>query len=260
MVTRAQVGTVKPNPRFHGHASPISPLPKSPSVALSNPNWRNAMYDEYNALIKNGTWVLVPKPPNANVPQGFVDARFPHHVCRLQRSLYGLKQAPRAWFQRFAGYANRVGFSWLLISCKDLILCWKKSMRELAAQNFKNSIWKLLRSGGYLQRSLRIGKGMFGNKGLSTYGVKVDMFRYAVLVGRLSSHTFVSRERWDYIRIDYVSINCHGSLFCSDHAFFTFQSPIHYYDDEAAVLDLREKSKDRICSQWSSNHTMEEWH
>ncbi|GKD63298.1 ribonuclease H-like domain-containing protein, partial [Tanacetum coccineum] len=30
-------------------------------------------------------------------PPGFVDARFPNHVCRLQRSLYGLKQAPRAW-------------------------------------------------------------------------------------------------------------------------------------------------------------------
>ena len=28
----------------------------------------------------------------------------------MQRSLYGLKQSPRAWFQRFAGYATRVGF------------------------------------------------------------------------------------------------------------------------------------------------------
>ncbi|GJY86538.1 ribonuclease H-like domain-containing protein [Tanacetum coccineum] len=27
-------------------------------------------------------------------PPGFVNARFPNHVCRLQRSLYGLKQAP----------------------------------------------------------------------------------------------------------------------------------------------------------------------
>ncbi|GJW34475.1 ribonuclease H-like domain-containing protein [Tanacetum coccineum] len=27
-------------------------------------------------------------------PPGFVDARFPNHVCHLQRSLYGLKQAP----------------------------------------------------------------------------------------------------------------------------------------------------------------------
>ncbi|GKD55997.1 ribonuclease H-like domain-containing protein [Tanacetum coccineum] len=187
----------KPNPHFHGLMSSISSIPKSPSVALSDPHWRDAMHDEYNALIKNSTWVLVPKPPNANVvrsmwlfrhkyhadgslskykarlvangcsqqsgidcydtfspvvkpatirtvlslalsrswpihqldvknaflngdlsetvymyqPPGFVDSRFPHHVCKLQRSLYGLKQAPRAWFQRFAGYALRVGFS-----------------------------------------------------------------------------------------------------------------------------------------------------
>nr|GFA08778.1 ribonuclease H-like domain-containing protein [Tanacetum cinerariifolium] len=43
-------------------------------------------------------------------PPGFVDPRYPHHICLLQKSLYGLKQAPRAWFQRFAGYAIRVGF------------------------------------------------------------------------------------------------------------------------------------------------------
>ncbi|GJV73484.1 ribonuclease H-like domain-containing protein [Tanacetum coccineum] len=40
MVTRAQVGTSKPDPRFHyhtSHTSPIYPIPKSPSVALSDP-------------------------------------------------------------------------------------------------------------------------------------------------------------------------------------------------------------------------------
>nr|GEY62848.1 UDP-glycosyltransferase 90A1-like [Tanacetum cinerariifolium] len=55
MITRSQVGTFKPNPRFHGHTSHISPLSKSSSVALSDPHWRDAMYDEYNALIKNAT-------------------------------------------------------------------------------------------------------------------------------------------------------------------------------------------------------------
>nr|GEV19348.1 ribonuclease H-like domain-containing protein [Tanacetum cinerariifolium] len=154
------------------------------------------MYDEYNALIENGTWILVLKPPNVNVvrsmwlfrhkyhvdgsfsrykarlvtnernqhygvdcsdtfslivtpttirivlslalarnwhvhqlvknaflngdlsetvymyqPSGFVDSRFLHHVCLVQRSLYGLKQAPHAWFQRFVGYALRMGFT-----------------------------------------------------------------------------------------------------------------------------------------------------
>nr|GEY19100.1 ribonuclease H-like domain-containing protein [Tanacetum cinerariifolium] len=131
MVTRAQVGTVKPNPRFNLHTSHISLLPKSLSAALSDPNWRVAMYDEYNALVKDSTWMLVSKPPNANVldvkntflnddisetvymyqPSGFVDSHFTHHVCQLQRSLYGLKHAPRAWFQRFTGYAYKVGFS-----------------------------------------------------------------------------------------------------------------------------------------------------
>ncbi|GJV73123.1 ribonuclease H-like domain-containing protein [Tanacetum coccineum] len=153
------------------------------------------MYDEYNALVKNGTWLLVPRPAgvmwlfkhkfhadgtlsrykarlvaNGSTQQlgvdfvetfssvvkpatirtvlslavsrkwpihqldvknaflngalsetvymhqslGFVDARFPNHVCRLQISLYGLKQAPHAWFQRFVAY--------LLLYVDDIIL------------------------------------------------------------------------------------------------------------------------------------------
>ncbi|GJT02374.1 ribonuclease H-like domain-containing protein [Tanacetum coccineum] len=83
MVTRSQVGTVKPNPHFHGHTShtsPISLIPKSPSIALSDPNWQDAMYDEYNALIKNSTWVLVPKPPNVNVVQSMWLFRHKYHV------------------------------------------------------------------------------------------------------------------------------------------------------------------------------------
>ncbi|XP_071699143.1 uncharacterized mitochondrial protein AtMg00810-like [Rutidosis leptorrhynchoides] len=122
------------------------------------------MTEEYNALIKNGTWTLVPRPTNTNIvhsmwlfkkkfnadgtlsrivlslaasrhwpihqldvknaflhgtlsetiymhqPPDFRDPSRPDHVCLLQKSLYGLKQAPRAWFQRFAGYAQRVGF------------------------------------------------------------------------------------------------------------------------------------------------------
>ncbi|GJX91697.1 ribonuclease H-like domain-containing protein [Tanacetum coccineum] len=67
MVTHAQIGTDKPNPCFNFHTSHISPIPKSPTIPLSDPNWRVAMYDEYNALVKNNTWILVLKPPNANV-------------------------------------------------------------------------------------------------------------------------------------------------------------------------------------------------
>ncbi|WVZ55007.1 hypothetical protein U9M48_005726 [Paspalum notatum var. saurae] len=44
-------------------------------------------------------------------PPGFVDPAAPDHICLLQKSLYGLKQAPHAWYQRFATYIRRVGFT-----------------------------------------------------------------------------------------------------------------------------------------------------
>ncbi|GKB91592.1 ribonuclease H-like domain-containing protein [Tanacetum coccineum] len=47
--------------------SSISPLPKSYTDAFNDQNWQNAMYDEYNALIKNNTWTLVPRHMNANI-------------------------------------------------------------------------------------------------------------------------------------------------------------------------------------------------
>ncbi|XP_071696718.1 uncharacterized mitochondrial protein AtMg00810-like [Rutidosis leptorrhynchoides] len=34
-------------------------------------------------------------------PPGFVDPRFPNHVCHLKKALYGFKQAPGAWFQLY---------------------------------------------------------------------------------------------------------------------------------------------------------------
>nr|GEV08662.1 ribonuclease H-like domain-containing protein [Tanacetum cinerariifolium] len=67
MVTQSQRGIVKPIERLSLHTSPVSPIPKSPFLALKDPNWCNAMYDEYNTLVKNGTWILVPRPTDANL-------------------------------------------------------------------------------------------------------------------------------------------------------------------------------------------------
>jgi hypothetical protein len=36
-------------------------------VALSSPNWKSAMVDEYNALLRNKTWTLVPPTSGRNV-------------------------------------------------------------------------------------------------------------------------------------------------------------------------------------------------
>ncbi|GKD09756.1 ribonuclease H-like domain-containing protein [Tanacetum coccineum] len=49
------------------HVTTTSPLPRSHVHALQDPNWKEAVLDEYNALITNGTWVLVLRPANVNV-------------------------------------------------------------------------------------------------------------------------------------------------------------------------------------------------
>ncbi|XP_021744845.1 uncharacterized protein LOC110710811 [Chenopodium quinoa] len=47
--------------------STISPILKDPVSVIRDPNWKNSMLDEYNALIDNHTWDFVPRPPNVNV-------------------------------------------------------------------------------------------------------------------------------------------------------------------------------------------------
>nr|GEX17756.1 ribonuclease H-like domain-containing protein [Tanacetum cinerariifolium] len=67
MVTRFRVGTNRPTKRYACHVSPISPLLKSYTHAFNDPHWYRAMLDEYNALIKNKTWILVPRSHNVNI-------------------------------------------------------------------------------------------------------------------------------------------------------------------------------------------------
>ncbi|GKC49788.1 ribonuclease H-like domain-containing protein [Tanacetum coccineum] len=67
MITRSQSDIVKPIDHLSLHTSSISPIPKNPSHALKVPNWHNSMYDEYNALVKNDTWLLIPRPAGVNM-------------------------------------------------------------------------------------------------------------------------------------------------------------------------------------------------
>ncbi|GKA59571.1 ribonuclease H-like domain-containing protein [Tanacetum coccineum] len=67
MVMRFRVGTNHPTKRLNLHVSSVFPLPKSYRDAFNDPNWQNAMRDEYTTLIKNETWTLVPRPPDTNI-------------------------------------------------------------------------------------------------------------------------------------------------------------------------------------------------
>ncbi|GJW47858.1 ribonuclease H-like domain-containing protein [Tanacetum coccineum] len=67
MVTCSKVGIVKANPKYNLHVTTSSPIPKSLFYALRDPNWKQALCDEYKALIDNNTLVLVPRPPNVNI-------------------------------------------------------------------------------------------------------------------------------------------------------------------------------------------------
>ncbi|GKB14831.1 ribonuclease H-like domain-containing protein [Tanacetum coccineum] len=91
MVTRSQRGIIKPLERLSIHTSSASPIPKSHFLALKDPNWCNVMYDEYDALVKNGTWILVPRPTNDNLVRSMwlfkhkfhVDGTLSHYKARL---------------------------------------------------------------------------------------------------------------------------------------------------------------------------------
>ncbi|GJX89075.1 ribonuclease H-like domain-containing protein [Tanacetum coccineum] len=91
MVTRFHVWTNRPTERLNLHVSSVSPLPKSYRDAFNDPNWQNAIRDEYTALIKNKTWTLVPRPPDTNIVccmwlfrhKHLVDGTLSHYKARL---------------------------------------------------------------------------------------------------------------------------------------------------------------------------------
>jgi histone deacetylase 1/2 len=70
MVTR-QAGVLRPWALFATEGEPrLSPIPTSVREALADPNWRRAMEEEYEALLANQTWDLVPRPWGCNVVTG----------------------------------------------------------------------------------------------------------------------------------------------------------------------------------------------
>ncbi|GJW19047.1 ribonuclease H-like domain-containing protein [Tanacetum coccineum] len=76
------ISIVKPIDRLSVNTFSISPIPKNLSHALYDTHWRNAMYDEYNALVKNGTWLLAPRPVGVNMVRSMWLFKYKFHADR----------------------------------------------------------------------------------------------------------------------------------------------------------------------------------
>ena len=72
MRTRGKDGFRQPVDRLNLHmmSAVTSPVPTSVRAALLDPAWRLAMQAEFDALLSNDTWTLVPRPPGINLVTG----------------------------------------------------------------------------------------------------------------------------------------------------------------------------------------------
>jgi hypothetical protein len=68
MRTRAKSGFQLPRKHLNFiTTSSISPIPRTYRSALQDPHWARAMREEFDALLLNDTWRLIPSPPGANI-------------------------------------------------------------------------------------------------------------------------------------------------------------------------------------------------
>jgi hypothetical protein len=109
MTTRSQTGSLKPK-QFHGfklYHSTKHPLqsfhtilsekePNNFTKAAANSRWQDAMLQEFQALVSNGTWTLCPRPLN-------------HNIIR-NKWVYKIKQKPDGSIERFKAWLVARGF------------------------------------------------------------------------------------------------------------------------------------------------------
>jgi histone deacetylase 1/2 len=72
MHTHGKDGFRQPVDRLNLHTTVVnaSTVPTCVRAALSDPAWRLAMQAEFDALLSNDTWALVPRPPSVNLVTG----------------------------------------------------------------------------------------------------------------------------------------------------------------------------------------------
>ncbi|GJU28338.1 ribonuclease H-like domain-containing protein, partial [Tanacetum coccineum] len=138
-------------------------------------------------------------------PLGFRDSVHPDYVCLLQRSLYGLKQAPRAWFQRFASYITRVGFSHS--RCDSSLFIYRHGTDTAYLLLYVDDIVLTASSEGLLQRIIRSLHQEFAMTDLGPLN-----YFLGISVTRDSSGLFLSQKKYAVEILEKAHmVNCNPS-------------------------------------------------
>ncbi|WVZ74832.1 hypothetical protein U9M48_022958 [Paspalum notatum var. saurae] len=129
MTTRARAGVFKPHPRYAQVATTdaISPIPRSVHAALRDPNWRAAMQAEFDALITNDTWQLVPRPAGANIVTG------KWIFCHKYKDDGSLERYKARWVVR--GFTQRAGIDYGETYCPVVKSATVRTVLTLAASH-----------------------------------------------------------------------------------------------------------------------------
>ncbi|XP_071708325.1 uncharacterized mitochondrial protein AtMg00810-like [Rutidosis leptorrhynchoides] len=134
-------------------------------------------------------------------PPGFRDARYLDHICLLQKSIYGLKQAPRAWFQRFAGYAQRIGFH--QCRCDTSLFIYRQGSDTAYLLLYVDDIVLTASSTGLLQRIIT---------SLHTEFSMIDLgplnYFLGINVTRTTSGLFLSQRQYATEIIERADMTC----------------------------------------------------
>ncbi|OIT30957.1 putative mitochondrial protein, partial [Nicotiana attenuata] len=96
IITRSQNNIFKPKSKL-SFLTHFAPTPVTFNQANKHEEWRQAMKVEYDALIKNQTWELVPREPSKNV----VDCKW----------LYWIKRKADGSIDRFKARLVAKGFT-----------------------------------------------------------------------------------------------------------------------------------------------------
>ncbi|PKU68294.1 Retrovirus-related Pol polyprotein from transposon TNT 1-94 [Dendrobium catenatum] len=98
-------------------------------------------------------------------PQGFIDSKFPHHVCKLKKAIYGLKQAPRQWFHKLTSFLIAFGFQFS--KADPSMLCYNNNGAQLYLLAYVDDILLSGNQPALIQRLLSQLKHTFSLKQMS---------------------------------------------------------------------------------------------